>query len=96
VNNFLNNVAFLGTPSADAGPILQIALDEPDRLATLTGLTTDPNGQQNSNNLKQNFPTVPAALTNIMNANNDPNIVRANVAVINSIRSVYKNNQSRT
>ena len=88
VNNFLNNIAFSETPSADAANVLPIATDEPNQLNTLTGLINDPNGQQNSANLMMNFPTVPTALTNIMNANNDPNIVRANVAVINSIRSV--------
>lgn len=89
-------MAFSSTPSADAGPILQIAMDEPNQLTTLTNLINDPNGQQNSANLKQNFPTVTTALTNIMNANNDPNIVRANVAVINSIRLVNKNSPSRS
>jgi hypothetical protein len=71
-------------------------MDEPNQLTTLTNLINDPNGQQNSANLKQNFPTVTTALTNIMNANNDPNIVRANVAVINSIRLVNKNSPSRS
>jgi hypothetical protein len=70
--------------------VLPTAADEPNQLTTLTGLINDPNGQQNSANLMMNFPTVPTALTHIMNANNDPNIVRANVAVINSIRSADK------
>lgn len=38
------------------------------------------------NVLAANFPTVPAALMNIQNSGNDPDVVRANVAVINSFR----------
>jgi hypothetical protein len=87
VNNFLNNVTSSTTPSSDAAAIIQIASDEPTQLEILTGFVTEDDGVTNSNNLKQNFPTVPGALTNIMKANNDPNIVQANVAVINSIRS---------
>jgi hypothetical protein len=63
-------------------------MDEPIELTVLTGFLNgaDQAGIQNSVNLMQNFMTVPGALMNIAASNNDPNIVLANVAVINSIR----------
>jgi hypothetical protein len=63
-------------------------LDEPIELTALSAFLNgaDQAGMQNSANLMQNFPTVPTALGNIAASNNDPNIVLANIAVINSIR----------
>lgn len=88
MNNFLNLIQFSSTPSADAAALLPSAADEPNQLNILAPLVNDASGHQNAANLMANFPTVPAAIKNIINANDDPNIVRANVAVINSIRSV--------
>jgi hypothetical protein len=63
-------------------------MDEPVQLMTLTGLlgSGDLNGLQASINLGNGFPVVPQAVMNIMNAGNNPDIVLANVEVINVIR----------
>jgi len=88
VNAFLNGALTSSDPATGAANVLPIAMDEPIQLMTLKNLLTgtDQAGLQNSINLMQNFPTVPKALMNIAASNNDPNIVLANVAVINSIR----------
>jgi hypothetical protein len=93
VNTFLNNVAAgqSADPATDAANLLPIVKDEPMQLGILSSLIggTDLNGQANFNTLSTNFPTVPAAVINIMNSGNDFDIIHANIAVINSIRFVF-------
>jgi hypothetical protein len=93
VNTFLNNVAAgqSADPATDAANLLPIVKDEPMQLGILSSLIggTDLNGQANFNTLSTNFPTVPAAVINIMNSGNNFDIIHANIAVINSIRFVF-------
>jgi len=88
VNNFLNAVGSSSTPSADAVPVLATALDEPVQLMFLTGMIAPgaTAATDASNTLMQMFGQVPAALMNIVNANNDPDVVATNVATINNVR----------
>lgn len=88
VNNFLNLIAFSGQPATDAANLLPTVLDEPNQLSALNGLLTpgDANGGNAFTVLSNNFPTVVAAVTNIQNSGNQPDVVKANVAVINAIR----------
>jgi len=75
-------------PSADTTNVFPVAQDKPNRLALLQGTVNpaDVSGHFNVQILMQDFPTVISALTNIQNSANNVDIVRANVAVIHSIR----------